>query len=171
MPSDSFFNPDPTDRLSVLSDIYTNSRQNVGGNVWYDVIDEKTQDISWDILNVFLQNTAWDTLNENNQGIDWDILNAFLQNTSWAILRDPHFQEIAWSIFPETLFFVQQFFAKAICFDFHTADWETVEEQYNLISSFLISEPVQFTYQIVNPIQFTFGISVVLFGDADTQNL
>jgi hypothetical protein len=172
MPSDSFFNPDPTDRLSVASDIYTNTRYNAGGNVWYDVIDELNQGTSWDILNVFLQATAWDILNENTEPIAWDILNAFLQNTSWAILKDPKFQEIAWSIFPETLFFVQQFFAHAICFDFKTRDGQTVEEQYNLIASFLISEPTQFTFQIKEPVKFNFSTINVLFGSADTkQNL
>jgi len=150
MASDTFFNPDPTERLSVISDIYCNTiGPEVTGDAWFDVLNHGTQDTSWDILNAFLQNTAWDILNENTQDVAWDILNAFALNTAWDILND-NTQDVAWSIFAKTLYFLQQFFVKAICFDYN------------------ISEPVLFNKQVANLLEFTFKPTGVI---SDTINL
>lgn len=133
MAGDTFFNPDPL-TAGTLGDVFMNT---AGGDVWFDVITHWYQDTSWDILNVFLQNIAWDILNENNQDIAWDILNAFAQNVAWDILNSFK-QDISWSVFAETLYYLQQFFVKQICFDYN------------------IDEPVNFTRGIYSPLEFTY---------------
>jgi hypothetical protein len=166
---DLYFNVNPNLRPTA-GDVYTNTRYNVGGDVWFDVLDESSQDTAWDILNAFLQTTAWDILNENTQPIAWDILNTFVQDVSWGIATGDLTQDVAWRIFPAILFFMTQYHVNPIAFNFKTADGNTVEEQYNLIQALKINTPVQFTYQIKQPVPFTFGVSTVLSGEDPTEN-
>ena len=162
---------DPIVRLTSTGDRFTNTRDGVGGgDRFFDIVDEVSQDISWDILNAFLQTTSWDILKENNQDIAWDILNAFAQSIAWDILNAPS-QDFAWSIFAKTLYFIQQFFINTICFDFNVRDGETLQEQWEYISTFLLTTPTQFSFSIIKPIQFDFGIATVLHGERDTINL
>jgi hypothetical protein len=160
---------DPVVRAASSNDIPANTRHLIGGDVWFDVVDPFEQDIAWDTLNRNHQDIAWDILNVFLQTISFDILNENFQDIAWDIPRELK-QDIAWSIFPAVLFFIAQFHAKVVAFDFKTADGETLEEQYNLIAALKIKTPVQFTYQIKQPVTFTFGIDKVLSGEYTTKN-
>jgi hypothetical protein len=171
MPTDQPY-PSPADpivRAASANDKPANTRHNVGGDVWFDVVDPSEQDIAWDILNRNHQDIAWDILNAFVRDISFDILNENSQDIAWDIPREFK-QDIAWSIFPAVLFFIAQFHVKPIAFNVKTADGETLEEQYNLIAALTIKTPVQFTYQIKQPVQFTFGIDKVLSGEYTTKN-
>jgi hypothetical protein len=139
----SFYNMYPNVRDNIVSDMFVNTRHNAGGDVWFDVVDEVTpQDTTFAILHGDLFDTAWSIIN----------------------LLD---QDIAWSVFQPILYFIEQFTAKAICLNFKTRSGETVEEQYNLISTFKMSEPVPFTFGIVEPVQFTHRLNMSGVGSFD----
>jgi hypothetical protein len=187
---DSYFNVDPITRLTVVSDVYQNTRYNVGGNVWYDVIDESKQDTSWDILHSFLQNTSWAILNENHQDIAWDIINVFAQNIAWSLITCLD-QDIAWTIFPKILGYVQRFVVDAICFnfgielpvdfnyqikeplDFTFYPTGTIDDSIYLegetFDTILMESIVNYDFQIKEPVKFTFGIQHVMTGLDPTE--
>ena len=126
MASDTYFGPDPIERLTTLSDQFANTRYNVGGNVWYSVQDEFTQD------------TAWTIIHGNVQDIAWNILTEYEQDIAWGISKYGISQDITWNIYAKVLYFIQQFNIKAICFGYN------------------IKEPTQFNKQLAGPVQFAF---------------
>jgi hypothetical protein len=171
MPSDQPY-PSPDDpivRAVSSNDIPANTRHNVGGDVWFDVVDPFDLDTAWDILNANSESIAWDILNVFLQTVAWDILTENNQDTSWDI-PSAFSQDVAWSIFPEVLFFIAQLYVKPISLNFKTQDGDTVEEQYNLITPFTIKNAVPFTFSIKEPTKFTFGIATVLSGESRTTN-
>jgi hypothetical protein len=135
--SDVFFGPDPTERLTTLSDVCKNTRFNVGGNVWFDVVDPSEQSTIWSILNTSYQNISWDILNTVSQDISWDIIKAFALNTAWAIVNS-NTQNISWTTFARILYYIQKFLVKSICFDYN------------------IPVPISFDKQLIKPLEFTF---------------
>jgi hypothetical protein len=181
--SDSYYTPDPTEQLSVASDFFKSSR---GGDVWHHSIDESRQDIAWDILNENLQSIAWDILNESSQDIAWDVLNATAQYIAWHILHDANV-DFSWSVFARVLYFIQQFFVKAICFEYNIKEPITFKKQIvepqvwsfyptsviedisylqgGVFNTVNIVSPQTFNFQIQEPIQFTFQVATVLQGE------
>lgn len=188
---DTFFNPDPDDRPSVLSDTFVNTRYLIGGDVWFDVIDESFEETSWDILNVFLQTTAWEILNENFQDTAWDIPLAFSVISAWNILNQLD-APVTWSIFARVLYYMQQFWVKAICFDCNIRmpvdyNFQVLEpleftfyptseltDTINLaglsLDTIVMDTPTQFGFQIMEPLTWTFNVDRVIFGSEDTEN-
>jgi hypothetical protein len=79
-----------------------NTRYSVGGNVWFDVIDDPYQATAWDILNDNPQDTAWDILNHNIQPIAWDVLNQINRDIAWDMLN-ANFQDTAWDILNQNI--------------------------------------------------------------------
>jgi hypothetical protein len=132
--SDSYYTPDPTEQLTVGSDFFKSSR---GGDVWHHSIDDSPRDVTWAILNKNIQAIAWDILNENNPSIAWDILNVSARAIAWDILNATE-QPFSWSVFAKTLYYIQRFIVNAICFDYK------------------IKEPIQFSKQIMEPLEWTF---------------
>jgi hypothetical protein len=172
---DTFFNPDPTGATHA-GDVFMNTLS--GGDVWFDVISQWTDDTAWDILNSTDQDTAWDILNATEQDVAWDILNAWALNTAWDILNSTD-QNTSWSVFAKTLYYIQQFFVKQISFDFNIKepigfDWSmhnplefTYKPKGSLDSSIYIlnsavidtvhvASPIDFGFQIMEPLKFTF---------------
>jgi hypothetical protein len=219
---DSYHASTPTERDASLSDVFMNTRYNVGGNVWFDVLDDGLQGTAWDILTHKLQDTAWDILNQNIRPIAWDILNHINRDIAWDILnhnsRDIAWdilnhnvrdivwdilntntrgiawdilthsnQEFSWSVFARVLYFIQQFYAKAICFDYNISEpqifnkqivhpvsfdfksTETIDDTIYLhgevFDTIAVSTPVTFNFQIKKPVKFTFGVATVLEGE------
>lgn len=161
---------DPVVRLTTTGDRFVNTRDGSGGgDRFFDIVDDAPQNIAWDILNAFDQDTAWDILNSMDQDVAWDILNALAQNIAWDILNSMD-QDTAWSIFAETLYYIQQFFVKEICFNFDIKYGDTIAEQYTYLPALVMREPIQFTFSIREPITFEYGISTVLMGESDTIN-
>jgi hypothetical protein len=173
--SDTFYGLDPTARLTSTSDMFMNSPN--GGDVWYDVLNDEYRNTAWDILHTFKQNIAWDILNDSQQNFAWDILHTFAQTIAWDILNASD-QDFSWSVFAQTLYYIQRFLIKQICFDFGIKepvdfDWEiynplefTYIAQSSLINSMYlknmaidtirIANPTQYSFQIYNPLDFTF---------------
>jgi hypothetical protein len=154
-PGDSYFNVDPNLRVPGIGDIFQNVWTGTGGgNRWFDVLCDNNHSTSWDTLNEFVQGTAWDILNKTELSIAWDILNALANQIAWSIVTSMD-QDFSWSVFAERTYYIQQFFVKAICFNFG------------------IKEPVLFNKQIVKPINFTFktdsliSTTVNLMGSVD----
>jgi hypothetical protein len=54
---DTFYPHHPD--LSPVGDVFANTRYAVGGDTWFDVIDDKDQDIAWSIVTGMIQDTAW----------------------------------------------------------------------------------------------------------------
>lgn len=132
--SDSFFNPDPDVRDSVVSDTFMNTRYSTDGDVWYGVIDEFTQTTAWDILNV----------NE---------------------------QDISWSVFARTLYFLQQFTVKPIAFNFETMSASIVPwPGLNLSNDYTINTPIKYKFTVQEPTHFDIYLATVLRGEEDTVN-
>jgi hypothetical protein len=153
----------------------------------WDILNTFTQAIAWDILNTYERATAWDILNTFVENTAWDILNTYTKDTSWDILNDRQ-QATAWSVFARVLYFIQQFFVKAICFDFHInepiqfnseimepLEWtfyptgtitDTIYLQGEVFDTIHIASPTTFNFQIKEPIQFTLNVSQVLKGDS-----
>jgi len=160
MPSDTFFGSDPTNRPYQLSDIFTNARLSVDGDVWYGVIDESNQDIAWTIVH------------ENNQDIAWGI-------STYGITQD-----ISWNVYARILYFIQQFNLKAICFGYNIKEPVLFNKQIveplgfafhptsritdtaylhgEVFDTLSISSPVEYNFQIERPVQFDFGTVQVL---------
>jgi hypothetical protein len=89
-------------------DKFGNVRKPVGGNVWYNVVDDARADASWDILNDETQDISWDILNDETQNFSWDILNDVTQDFSWDILNDL-LQGTSWHIHPAIIEYIQQY--------------------------------------------------------------
>jgi hypothetical protein len=182
---------DPIVRAASVSDIPCNTRHNTGGDVWFDVVDDFPTYTAWDILNENHRDIAWDILNENTQDVAWDILNAFAINLAWDILNT-NTQDTSWSIFAKTLYFIQQFFVKAICFDYNILEpvlfnnqilkpleWtfhptgtivDTAYLEEEAFDTITIANVIDFDFQLKEPINFTIGTAIVLHGESDTQN-
>ena len=106
---------------SPLGDTCKNTRYTVGGDTWYQVVDDFDQDVSWDILNTFVQNTAWDILNDFDQDTAWDILNVFAQATAWDLLNEWS-NDTAWNIFPAVIPYIAQFLLRELDSSFALKD-------------------------------------------------
>jgi len=172
MPSDIFFGSNPADRASALSDLFTNTRFNVGGNTWYGVKDDSSQDIAWTIVH------------ENNQDIAWNILNEFNQDIAWGISTYGVTQDVAWNVYARILYFIQQFNLKAICFGYNikepisfnkqvveplefvfyptSAITDTAHLHGEVFDAIKISSPITYNFQLATPVQFNFGTTQVL---------
>jgi len=179
---DTFFNPDPENPVGdvfqnvqggdVWFDVPTSTTQDVAWdilNTWvkdtawdilnsyelntaWDILNTFTKNVAWDILNTFIKNTSWDILNSFDQDTAWDVLNTYTKDTAWDVLNG-YDQDTAWSVFAKTLYFLQRFFIKQICFDFN------------------IAEPVGYDYTIYNPLEFTYRSQGVINQDIYLRTL
>jgi hypothetical protein len=151
------------------------------------ILNTYNKNFSWDILNTSTKDTAWDILNTSVKDITWAILNGYTKDFSWDTLKDFD-QGTAWSVFARVLYFIQQFFVKAICFNYHIDEpisfskqimeplvWtfnptgvitETTHLQGEVFDTTYIRTPVTFDFQIKEPTQFTFNVSEVLQGES-----
>lgn len=131
--TDLFFNPDPTARALVVSDIFMNNRLSTQGDTWFDVVDGFDQEIVWDILNA------------NYQDIIWDIHNV--------------------------LYFIQQFFVRELCFNLKTKVGDVIDEPGDtLANDHYIMVPTKFDFQIMEPINFDFGLKNVMHGQVTSRS-
>jgi hypothetical protein len=217
MPGDTYFNPNPDDNpgdvfqnvrggdlwFDVLSDYFQRSSWDtlntfIKNTSWdtlntfeqdtaWDIINTYTKAMAWDILNTYEQDTAWDILNTFVKDVTWAILNAYTKNTSWDSIMDRK-QDTSWSVFARVLYFIQQFFVNAICFDYNIKEptqfsqqimeplvWtfnptgvitETAYLHGEVFDTTHVQTPVTFDFQIKEPVQFTFKVAQVLQGES-----
>jgi hypothetical protein len=194
-PGDLYFNVDPNLRVPGIGDIFQNNWDGTGGgDRWFDVLCDNNTDTTWAILNKFLRDIAWDILNANDQDTAWDILNAFAQSLAWDIVTHRS-SDVAWSVFAEFVYFVQQFFIKAICYEFGIkypvpyskqifkpvqyifetdsvlVDTVHMASPVDVTRTFNIKDVVQFDFQIKEPLVFLFGVDKVLQGFSKVKQL
>jgi hypothetical protein len=162
-------------------------------NTSWDTLTVNSKDFAWDILNSYLQAIAWDVLNHNSKSTAWDILTSNAKTIAWDIVNT-FSQPFSWSVFARVLYFIQQFFAKAICFDrninkpivFNRQLMEPVRftlntanvlvedvhlaPQVDVARTFNLKNAIRYSYQIKEPINFDIYLSTVLTGEEDTIN-
>jgi hypothetical protein len=136
---DTFYPHHPDE--SPAGDLCKNTRYTVGGDVFYQVVDDFDQDISWDILNEWSQSTSWDILNDFSQNVSWDILNAWAQATAWDILNDFD-QDTSWHIHPAIINYIAQFIIKWIDTEFKIDQAKTDFKVCPVVSNFVVSSVI-----------------------------
>jgi hypothetical protein len=151
----------------------------------WDILTHSSHDIAWDILNGNTKSIAWDILNQSTRDVAWDILNQNTRGIAWDILNESN-QEFSWPIFARVLYFIQQFFTKAIEFNYSISEPQVFNKQIleplpftfhstgiindtahlkgEVFDTITIATPTTFNFQIKKPVQFTFKLTEVLEG-------
>jgi hypothetical protein len=96
------------------------------------------------------------------------VIRVVLQNIAWDILKE-NSQDISWSIFAKTLYFIQQFFVNPIALDFEIIPGQIIPwPGLNLPNDYTINSPVKYDFTVKQPVNFDIYLSTVLQGEEDT---